>query len=88
MGNLMSTSFAPECTDLKQKYDACFNYWYTEKFLKGKSVYNECEDLWADYKECIDIHLQKQGIKPMLDEARKEAPFENGGVPLEKANEK
>lgn len=34
MGNIMSASFAPECTDLKTKYDSCFNEWYSEKFLK------------------------------------------------------
>lgn len=30
MGNIMSTSFAPECTEAKQKYDNCFNSWYTD----------------------------------------------------------
>lgn len=30
MGNIMSTSFAPECTKAKQQYDDCFNDWYTE----------------------------------------------------------
>lgn len=83
MGNLMSTSFAPECNDLKQKYDTCFNSWYSEKFLKGEGLHNECEDFWVQYKECIDVHLAKQGIKPLLDEARKELPFENDGKPVE-----
>lgn len=81
MGNIMSSSFAPECTEAKTKYDNCFNGWYTEKFLKGKSMQNECEDLWHEYKECIDLHLMKRGIKPMLDEAEKDAPFANGGKP-------
>lgn len=30
MGNIMSQSIAPECTDLKKKYDDCFNGWYSE----------------------------------------------------------
>lgn len=30
----------------------------------------------------------KQGIKPMLDDARKDAPFENGGEPIPKDSEK
>jgi TRIAP1/MDM35 family protein len=79
----MSTSFAPECNELKQKYDTCFNTWYSEKFLKGKGLHNECEEFWDQYKACIDIHLAKQGIKPMLDDARKELPFENDGKPID-----
>lgn len=55
MGNIMSASFAPECTESKKKYDECFNGWYSEKFLKGKSIQNECEDLWFEYKQCIDV---------------------------------
>jgi hypothetical protein len=30
MGNAMSSSFAPECTEAKKEYDDCFNNWYTE----------------------------------------------------------
>ncbi|GMM28279.1 Mdm35 protein [Martiniozyma asiatica (nom. inval.)] len=85
MGNMLSTSFAPECNDLKAKYDTCFNSWYTEKFLKGKGLQNECIEFWDQYKECLDIHLAKQGIKPLLEEARKEAPFENDGKVLEES---
>lgn len=80
MGNVMSASFAPECTELKKKYDDCFNEWYSEKFLKGKSIENECSEQWYSYTACVDAHLVKQGIKPALDEARKEAPFEEGGA--------
>lgn len=84
MGNIMSASFAPECTDLKKSYDDCFNEWYSEKFLKGKSVENQCSKQWYAYTTCIDANLVKQGIKPALDEARKEAPFEDGGAIKEK----
>lgn len=83
MGNVMSASFAPECTPLKEKYDKCFNYWYSEKFLKGESVENECSEQWYAYMKCVDENLIKQGIKPALDEARKESPFEKGGKPLD-----
>lgn len=79
MGNLMSTSFAPECTELKHKYDHCFNQWYSEKFLKGKGIHNECEDFWEDYNECIMAHMKKQGIDKLVKQARDEAPFETGG---------
>ncbi|CAN6674793.1 mitochondrial distribution and morphology protein 35 [Trichomonascus vanleenenianus] len=76
----MSASFAPECTELKKSYDNCFNEWYSEKFLKGKSVQNECEETWIAYQQCVEKALEKQGIKPMLEDARKDAPFEKGGV--------
>lgn len=85
MGNTMSASFAPECTDLKKKYDNCFNEWYSEKFLKGKSIENECTKEWYSYINCVNEHLVGQGIKPALDEARKEAPFEKGGELQESA---
>ncbi|KAK9466190.1 hypothetical protein V1512DRAFT_264069 [Lipomyces arxii] len=79
MGNSMSASFAPECNEAKTKYDECFNDWYSEKFLKGKGLQNECEDLWDEYKQCLGAALTAQGIKNMLDKAREEAPFEVGG---------
>lgn len=75
MGNIMSLSFAPECTEGKNKYDECFNEWYTEKFLKGKSIQNECTELWDDYITCVNAALAKQKVKPMLDKAREDQPF-------------
>ncbi|CCE62417.1 hypothetical protein TPHA_0C02640 [Tetrapisispora phaffii CBS 4417] len=88
MGNTMSNSFAPECTELKKEYDDCFNEWYCEKFLKGKSIENECSKQWYAYTTCVDAALIKQGIKPTLDDARKEAPFENGGALTETKDDK
>lgn len=81
MGNLMSVSFAPECTDLKTKHDDCFNQWYIEKFLKGKSLHNECADVWEDYIACVNSALARHKIKPMLDKAREEQPFEDSVKP-------
>lgn len=75
MGNIMSVSFAPECTDAKTKYDDCFNKWYTEKFLKGKSVENECSEFWDTYITCINANLATKGIKQTLDKAREDQPF-------------
>lgn len=71
----MSVSFAPECTPAKQKYDECFNKWYSEKFLQSKSLHNECTDLWEDYITCVNAALAKHEIKPMLDKAREDQPF-------------
>lgn len=47
-------SIGPECTELKQKYEACFNKWYSEKFLKGDKN-DECEPLFRQYKACLDV---------------------------------
>lgn len=77
MGNVMSVSFAPECTDAKHKYDDCFNLWYTEKFLKGKSLENECTELWDDYITCVNTALATKSIKPMLDKLREDQPFDS-----------
>ncbi|KAK9262411.1 hypothetical protein V1519DRAFT_75300 [Lipomyces tetrasporus] len=94
MGNLMSASFAPECNKAKAKYDECFNEWYSEskkfsilKFLKGKGVYNECEELWDEYKECLGRALTTRGIQNMLDKSREDAPFEVGGRTKEELEE-
>ncbi|RKP28490.1 hypothetical protein METBISCDRAFT_18218 [Metschnikowia bicuspidata] len=75
MGNLMSASFAPECTDAKLEYDDCFNKWYTDKFLQGKSTQNECTSLWENYITCVNTALASHSIKPMLEKVQKENPF-------------
>lgn len=48
-------SFAPECTKAKKEYDNCFNTWYSEKFLKGISMENECAELWHEYEDCVKV---------------------------------
>lgn len=50
----MSSSVGANCTELKQKYDNCFNKWYSEKFLKGDTT-PECEDLFKDYRACVMV---------------------------------
>lgn len=51
---VMSSSVGPNCTELKQKYDNCFNKWYSEKFLKGDTT-PECEELFKDYRACVMV---------------------------------
>ncbi|ORY84947.1 mitochondrial distribution/morphology family 35/apoptosis [Protomyces lactucae-debilis] len=76
----MSASIGgPECTKLKKEYDECFNDWYTNQFLAGKSNLNECEDLFIDYKACVQKAMAEKQILPLLEQARREAPFEDGG---------
>ncbi|KAI9302905.1 mitochondrial distribution/morphology family 35/apoptosis [Cunninghamella echinulata] len=70
----MSSSVGPDCTELKIKYDTCFNKWYSEKFLKGDTT-PECEDLFKDYRACVMVTLKEKGIDKLLSESRKESPF-------------
>lgn len=82
MGNIMSSSFAPECTELKQVYDECFNKWYSEEFLKGRgeNERNPCLKQWQLYSQCVALHITKdKDLKESLEQARLEAPFESGG---------
>ncbi|KAI9723706.1 MAG: hypothetical protein M1812_001006 [Candelaria pacifica] len=66
----MSASLAPECNEVKERYDSCFLKWYSEKFLRGNSTTDECEPLFRDYKSCLTKALEEGGINKMLEEAR------------------
>ncbi|KAF2219842.1 mitochondrial distribution/morphology family 35/apoptosis [Elsinoe ampelina] len=66
----MSASLAPECNDVKERYDSCFLKWYSEKFLRGTAKEDECEPLFKQYKTCLSAALKERGIDKMLDEAR------------------
>ncbi|KAI8977145.1 hypothetical protein BDF20DRAFT_873251 [Mycotypha africana] len=54
----MSSSIGVNCTELKKKYDNCFNKWYSEKFLKGDTT-PECEELFKDYRACVMVKKQQ-----------------------------
>ncbi|EGD97067.1 hypothetical protein H112_08364 [Trichophyton rubrum D6] len=66
----MSASLAPECNEIKERYDSCFLKWYSEKFLRGNTSTNECEEVFQQYKKCLFRTLKEKGIDVMLDEAR------------------
>jgi len=64
----MASSFAKECTELKHKYDNCFNDWYANKyfpspaladarFLQGEGRTNECQGLFDQYRACVEVRL-------------------------------
>jgi TRIAP1/MDM35 family protein len=46
-------SIGKECTELKHKYEECFNKWYSEKFLKGQLADTPCQDLFDNYRACL-----------------------------------
>ena len=75
----MSASIGAECTEAKKRYDECFNDWYTNSFLSAKSTTNECEGLFTDYRACVMKTLKEKQILPLLEQARQESPFEDGG---------
>ncbi|SAM05445.1 hypothetical protein [Absidia glauca] len=84
----MSSSVGADCTELKHKYDACFNKWYSEKFLKGDTT-PECEDLFKDYRACVMVALKDKGIDKLLSDSRKESPFPaTDGKPSDDSNAK
>ena len=45
-----------KCNNLKQKYDSCFNLWFSDKFLKGES------NLFVLYRDCVREAIKKQNI--------------------------
>lgn len=48
-------SLYKECTELKQKYDACYTVWFTDKFLKGDTNEDMCAPLFNSYQQCLKV---------------------------------
>ncbi|KAL2194845.1 putative N-acetylglucosaminyl-phosphatidylinositol protein [Corynascus similis CBS 632.67] len=61
----MSQSLAPECNEIKERYDTCFLKWYSENN-------NECAGLFKEYSSCLKGALKERGIDKLLDEARED----------------
>lgn len=55
-------SISPECQELKVQYDACFNRWFKEKFLKGLTDDTSCADLFASYQSCVKKAMKEKNI--------------------------
>ena len=56
-------SIGPECSDLKAKYDGCFNVWFSEKFLKGKDDEDMCKPLFILYRQVSQYHHTGQSCE-------------------------
>jgi len=54
-GTLTMNSLGRECNELKGKYDACFNVWFSEKFLKGDTNDDMCKPLFIVYRDCVRV---------------------------------
>ena len=50
-------SVGKECNELKQKYDSCFQVWFSQKFLKGDSSEDMCKPLFIVYQDCVRVSL-------------------------------
>ncbi|KAM3475905.1 hypothetical protein MY5147_003489 [Beauveria neobassiana] len=69
----MSASLAPECNEIKERYDTCFLKWYSEKYLRGaEKDTKECESLFKQYQTCLGVALKQRGIDKLLEEARED----------------
>ena len=49
-------SIGENCNDLKSRYDACFNAWFSEKFLKGHIDDSVCKPLFLSYQKCVQVY--------------------------------
>lgn len=79
-------SLGPECTPLKQRYDACYNKWYVDVFLQGRALNSDdvaknknangdvvpCKEFFDDYKACVTIAIKSSGLDDALEQARRE----------------
>uniref|UniRef100_A0A1B0FHY4 Uncharacterized protein n=1 Tax=Glossina morsitans morsitans TaxID=37546 RepID=A0A1B0FHY4_GLOMM len=56
-------SLGKDCNELKRQYDACFNTWFTERFLKGDSDESMCAPIFKIYQECVKKAMEEQHIE-------------------------
>ncbi|XP_037714500.1 TP53-regulated inhibitor of apoptosis 1 [Drosophila subpulchrella] len=64
------SSVGEDCNELKQQYDACFNSWFSERFLKGQTDDSACAPIFRVYQECV-----KRAIKDKKINLREEDPI-------------
>ncbi|CAH0715665.1 unnamed protein product, partial [Brenthis ino] len=55
-------SIGEECTELKKKYDDCFNSWFSDRFLKGDHDDSMCAGIFKIYQECVKKAMKQQNI--------------------------
>nr|CAH7719058.1 unnamed protein product [Callosobruchus chinensis]CAH7722375.1 unnamed protein product [Callosobruchus chinensis] len=55
-------SIGEACNDLKKEYDACFNAWFSDHFLKGNTNDSMCAPLFKVYQQCVKKAMKDQKI--------------------------
>ena len=48
-------SISSDCQELKRDYDTCFQGWFKDSFLKGKSTEDTCAPLFKVYQTCVKV---------------------------------
>lgn len=48
-------STAEACNQFKKDYDACFKFWFSEKFLKGDFDDSMCSKYFKLYNQCLQV---------------------------------
>nr|NP_725705.2 uncharacterized protein Dmel_CG30108 [Drosophila melanogaster]AAM68483.2 uncharacterized protein Dmel_CG30108 [Drosophila melanogaster] len=56
------SSVGEDCNELKQQYDACFNSWFSERFLKGQMDDSACAPIFRVYQECVKRAIKEKKI--------------------------
>ncbi|XP_017125390.1 TP53-regulated inhibitor of apoptosis 1 [Drosophila elegans] len=56
------SSVGEDCNELKQQYDACFNNWFSERFLKGQTDDSACAPIFRIYQECVKRAIREKNI--------------------------
>lgn len=60
-------SIGAECTELKAKYDDCFNAWFRESFLAGKNDHDiRCGAFFSSYQKCLRVGFRQRGSLDIL----------------------
>lgn len=55
-------SIGENCNDMKRAYDACFNAWFAEKFLRGHTNDAVCAPLFKTYQQCVKVRFHSCSI--------------------------
>jgi TRIAP1/MDM35 family protein len=55
-------SLSQKCQEAKEKYDACFNKWFSERYLKGDTR-DECEPVFKVYQACVKEAIEEHKIE-------------------------
>lgn len=50
-------SIGEDCNEMKKAYDACFNSWFAEKFLRGNTNDAVCAPMFKTYQQCVKVKL-------------------------------
>lgn len=63
-------SIGKDCRELKKEYDACFNTWFSEHFLKGATDDSMCAPIFQVYQQCVKRAMKANNIE--LQEVEKD----------------